>query len=544
MEEKVFEKLLGAEKETEHLEFKEAKNTFNFETGSHSLCGYFVALANEGGGRIILGVKDSFPRNVCGTFAFKDVAKLKKDLLDKFSRRINIEEFFWKENRVLIINVPSRPIGEWLTFKGRALMRVGGSLENMSMDRQKEILNEIFEDYSAKIIDGAEIRDLSPEAIKELRNLLIQSERVEKDINSFSDKQLLIDLGLIQKNKITIAALVLLGKEHSLKKYLPHAEVRFGYKIDDSEIRNDDTKVFSEGYLLFYNNLWDKIDSRNLTLRLPYGLKLLEKKAFDEETLREAINNAIIHRDYSRSGTILIIQTTKSFEITSPGGLLDGITIENIADETRARNKLIADVLFKCDFVEQFGNGVNLMIRNQLSYGKNIPDYRNTTYSKVILKIDGTIQDYEFAKYVYLVTIKKGKILNDKELLILNKIKLNQKVEANEMTNNLLNLELIESLGRDKYILSKKYYRKMDKKGEYTRKRGLDKETNKSLILDHLKKWGKGYMYEFKDVFKREIQKPRINKYLEELKQEGKIELIGNPRAVRGKNAAYWRLKQ
>lgn len=96
MEERVFEKLLGAKKETEHLEFKEAKTTFNFETGSHSLCGYFVALANEGGGRIILGVQDEFPRNVGGTSAFKDVAKLKKDLLDKFSRRVNIEEFFGK----------------------------------------------------------------------------------------------------------------------------------------------------------------------------------------------------------------------------------------------------------------------------------------------------------------------------------------------------------------------------------------------------------------------------------------------------------------
>lgn len=423
-------------------------------------------------------------------------------------------------------------------------MRIGESLENMSMDRQKEILNEIFEDYSAKIIDGAEMSDLSPEAIKELRNLLIQSERVEKDINFFSDEQLLVDLGLIRKSKITIAALVLLGKENSLKKYLSHAEVRFGYKVNDSAIRNDDTKIFSEGYLLFYNNLWDKIDSRNLTLRLPYGLKLLEKKAFDEETLREAINNAIIHRDYSRTGTILIIQTTKSFEITSPGGLLEGITIENMADETRARNKLIADVLFKCDFVEQFGNGVNLMIQNQLSYGKSIPDYKNTTDSKVVLKIDGTIQDYVFARYVYLIAIKKGKILNDKELLILNKIKLNQKIETNEIATNLLDLGLIESLGRGKYILSKQYYRRMDKRGEYTQKKGLDKGTNKLLILDHLKKWGKGYMYEFKDVFKREIQKPRINKYLDELKQEGKIELVGNSRAVRGKNAAYWRLKQ
>ena len=255
MENETFRELLNADKETEHLEFKEARDTFNFTTGSHSLCGYFVALANEGGGRIILGVKDRPPRVVSGTSAFKDLGKLKKALLDKFSRRVNIEEFFWENNRVLIINVPSRPIGEWLTFEGRALMRVDESLENMSADRQREIINEAFQDYSSKVIEDAIMSDLAPEAIKELRSLLIQSERVEKDIDTFRDEQLLIDLGLIQNNKITLAALILLGKEHSLKKYLSHAEIRFGYKIDDSEISNNDTKIFSEGYLLSYNKL-------------------------------------------------------------------------------------------------------------------------------------------------------------------------------------------------------------------------------------------------------------------------------------------------
>lgn len=142
-----------------------------------------------------------------------------------------------------------------------------------------------------------------------------------------------------------------------------------------------------------------------------------------------------------------------------------------------------------------------------------------------------------------MIAIKKEKILNDKELLILNKIKMNQKIEAGDIVNNLLELGLIESLGQKKYTLSKQYYRRMDKRGEYTRKRGLDKETNKSLILDHLKKWKKGYMYEFRDVFKGELQKSKINMYLDELKKEDKIELIGNPQAARGKNAAYWKLK-
>jgi len=542
MDKNTFEKLLRANKESEHLEFKEAKTSFNLIKGSHSLCGYFVAIANEKGGRIIFGVKDELPRKVSGTSI--EIEKLKKVLLNKFSRRVNIEEFFYKGKRAIIINVPSRPIGDWLVHEGKALMRIGESLQNMTQDMQKEIVNEAFSDYSSKIIKGAKITDLSSKAIGELRILLTNSVRVDKNIMSFNNEQLLVDLGLIRQKKITLAALVLLGEENSLKRFLPHAEIRFGYRVDESEIRNDDTKIFSEGYLLFYNKLWNKIDSRNLTLRIVHGFQLLEKKAFEEETLREAINNSIIHRDYSKQGTILMMQTPKSFEVTSPGGLLSGITIENMIDETKTRNKLIADILFKCEFVEQFGNGVNLMVKNQLSSGKNLPDYSKTTNDKVVLKIDGTIQDSEFARYVYLAAMKKGKSLDDKELLILNRIKLNQKVESDDCINNLLDLGLIESPSRGKYILSKQYYRRIDKKGEYTRKSGLDKETNKLLIIDHLKKWKKGYMHEFKDVFRGEIPKGRINSYLDELKKEEKIELIGNPRAVRGPNAAYWRIKQ
>lgn len=541
METEVFEKLLRADKESEHLEFKTAKTNFNLIKGSHSLCGYFAALANEKGGRIILGVKDKIPREVSGTSI--EMEKLKEVILDKFSRRANIEEFFYNKKRTLIINVPSRPIGDWIMHEGRALMRIGERLENMTQDMQKEIVNEAFSDYSSKLIDDANISDLSFDAIKELRTLLTNSERVEKDISSFNDEQLLVDLGLIQQKKITLAALVLLGKENSLKRFLPHAEIRFGYRSEEYEIRNDDTKIFAEGYLLFYNKLWDKIDSRNITLRIVHGLKLLEKKAFEEETLREAINNAIIHRDYSKNGTILMVQNPKNFEVSSPGGLLGGITIENMIDETKTRNKLIADVLFKCDFVEQFGNGVNLMVKNQLSSGKNVPDYSKTTDDKVVLRIDGTIQDAEFARYVYLAAMKKGTSLDDKELLMLNRIKLNQKVEFNDRIDNLLHLGLIESPSRGKYILSKQYYRKIGRKGEYTRKRGLDKEKNKLLILNHLNKWGKGYMSEFRDVFGGDIPKSRINSYLEELKREGKIELIGDPKAVRGLTAAYWRTK-
>jgi ATP-dependent DNA helicase RecG len=222
---------------------------------------------------------------------------------------------------------------------------------------------------------------------------------------------------------------------------------------------------------------------------------------------------------------------------------LPGVTIENIAEETRVRNKLIAEVLDKCEFVEQFGNGVDLMIKNQLSSGKNLPDYSKTTDYSVTLSIDGDIIDAGFARYVSKIALEKNKDLTYKELIVLTQIKQGKMIQSEEITSNLYGLGLIEKVGTRKYILSKKYYSDVDKKGEYTRRRGLDKSRNKELILEHIKHHGRGYMGDFLQIFNNDIPRPTINSWLDELKKDNKIEFMGNPQIVRGKNRGFWRIK-
>lgn len=386
------------------------------------------------------------------------------------------------------------------------------------------------------------LSDLSQDAIKEFRILLKQSGRVDKEIDNFSDEQLLIDLNLINKNKFTLASLILLGTEKTLSEYSSHAEVRYGYKISESEIRNQDVQIYKEGYLLFYKKIWDKINSKNLFLTIPEGLVVKEKRMFEEETIREAINNAIIHRDYSEQESILIEQTKDIIKISSPGGLLSGVTIENMIDRTKTRNKLIADVLYKCGFVESFGHGVNLMVKNQLSLGKEYPNYKETDNYHVVLKINGNIEDPEFTKYVYRITHNLNKILNDEELRTLYSLKDSPQKCLSAKIRKLLDTGIVEKTSRGKYMLSRKYYDYIDKKAEYTRRKGLDKQTNKELIIKHLEYHKKGYISEFMEVLK-DIPKPTINRYLNELKRDKKIDIVGNPKISKGENRAYWELK-
>ena len=101
-------------KEDEHLEFKEAKNRFDFER----LVKYCAALANEGGGSIILGVTDRLPRRVVGSQAFDELERTKAGLIERLRLRIEAGEIRHPGGRVLVFTVPSRPIGVPIPSRG------------------------------------------------------------------------------------------------------------------------------------------------------------------------------------------------------------------------------------------------------------------------------------------------------------------------------------------------------------------------------------------------------------------------------------------
>jgi diguanylate cyclase (GGDEF)-like protein len=128
----------AVESEAEHLEFKEAKNQLDFNT----LLAYCVAIANERGGVLLLGIANKPPRSVVGTKAFPDVIKITTALFNNLRFRVDVEAVQHPDGRVLVFHIPSRPIGHPYHIDGRYLMRSGESLVPMSPDRLKQICNE------------------------------------------------------------------------------------------------------------------------------------------------------------------------------------------------------------------------------------------------------------------------------------------------------------------------------------------------------------------------------------------------------------------
>lgn len=132
---------LVAPAENEHLEFKEAKQQFD----TTRLLRYCAALANEGGGYMVLGVTDKPPRRVVGSRAFAslvDLNRIKAYIVEKLGVRVEVIELPHPDGRVLAFEVPARPVGHPLDFEGAYLMRAGEDLVPMTPDQLRRIFAE------------------------------------------------------------------------------------------------------------------------------------------------------------------------------------------------------------------------------------------------------------------------------------------------------------------------------------------------------------------------------------------------------------------
>ncbi|MFG1294138.1 AlbA family DNA-binding domain-containing protein, partial [Xanthobacter versatilis] len=145
--------------ETQILEFKEAKASFDRE----KLNEYCVAIANEGGGHLVLGVSDLRPRVVVGTSAFQKLVDLVNEVFQRVGFRVEVEEVLHPDGRVVVFTIPSRPRGTAYHLAGRYLMRSGSSLVSMSEDRLRAIFAEGAPDWleepSMSGIDAQEVID-------------------------------------------------------------------------------------------------------------------------------------------------------------------------------------------------------------------------------------------------------------------------------------------------------------------------------------------------------------------------------------------------
>ena len=540
------EELQKLSEREDHVEFKKAEHNYPFAGGQkndprdrrHCVLGYVVALANERGGRLVLGMADARPHEVVGSdFAENETGNLEDEIYKRLYIRVRTEELYDdKQSRVLVINVPSRPVGKALRFEGVPLMRVGESLREMDDAEYFSIISEQDPDFSSRVCEGLTINDLDTEAIENMRKLIADKQK-RADANTIPLKQLLKDLLLINDDgNLKYAALLLLGKSEAINRYLPQANVVIEYRNNQSQVRYSARQEYRLPLFTAIEKIWEYIDQPacNPLLHINDLPRILDCPAFNKETIREALINAMIHRSLQMGADIFIHLYPNMVEISNPGGFPYGVNLGNILTvNSSPRCRLMAEVIEKTGLIERSGQGVDIMFTNCIKEGKPLPDYSYSDDYQVDLRFYGEIPDdafYLFAQDICHQQELESK-LNTFDWLTLHYI-WKGKADAGykESYPKLLEMGLITEDSYFGYVLSARYLQFKSYVKTVAQRYDLN---HIQTVYYVIRRNGHASMSDFVDAFDGILTRKQVRNLIEVLCKTPLIASHGNARATR-----------
>ena len=520
-------------KEGEHFEFKTAENRFSYT----ELQKYASAISNEGGGKIVFGITDKRPRQIHGSKAFDQPERTRKGLID--SLRINVDfELFndGTEKRVLVFIVSARPIGLPVQVDGVAWWRDGDSLVPMPESVRQKIYEESGRDFSAEICNGATLSDLDPNAIETFRKVWLEK-RGNRQIANVSQEQLLRDCeALTRKGEITYAALILFGTHAALGEYLANSETIFEYRASEAAGPAGKREEYREGFFSYFDKLWNEINARNLKLPYQDGFFLYDVYAYNERAVREAVLNAVCHRNYQLPGSVFVRQYNDRIEFESPGGFPSGITVDNILDRQSARNRRLAEIVARCGLVERSGQGMNLIFEESIKEAKELPDFAGTDAHFVRLRLGALITDPAMIRIFREIGERTLSSFSTDDFRVVRYVMDGNPIPRilRSRIGRLVSLGVLERVGRSKVLVSRQYYKAIGKGGTFTRLKGLDNGTNKELLIRHMKDMDNpGLKLSDFQLVLPSLSVRQIQWLLKDLEATSRVYVVGRTKAAR-----------
>lgn len=491
--------------ETEVVEFKKASNGF----GDQELGEYFSALSNEANLRgkpcawLVFGVENSTHKVVGSQYKNSRPAldAMKKKIADQTTSRhtfVEIHAFQYKNGkRVVMFEIPPAPQGIPIDYQGHYYGRDGESLQALSMDKIERIRNQAkLKDWSARIIEGASLEDLDPAAIVKARELYTNAHKDKaNEIASWNDETFLNKAKITIRGKITNAAIVLLGKEDSEYLISPAvAKIKWILRGQDNIER--DYMIVSCPFILAIDKIYDKI--RNLKYRYinPEHRTLFPEEidTYEPYVIREALNNAIAHQDYTLGGQINVVEYDDKLVFSNKGSFIPGnierVLINN-APEENYRNQFLATAMVGLKMVDTIGSGIRKMYNYQRQRLFPLPDY-NLTNNRVEVTITGKILDMNYANI-----LANNTDLSLLDIELLNRVQLGKQLSDNEIAR-LRAKHLIEGR-KPKVYIAKHIAQKVGQKIEYSEHKGLGNKSCEEFLLAALR--------DHKSLSRKEIDK-------------------------------------
>ncbi len=400
-----------------------------------------------------------------------------------------VEEFEYKGCHIVIFEIQAA-LAEPVYFKESSYVRVGSNLTKLS--RFPDFLRRIYnsqKDWSAEIVKDATIDDLDPVAILKAREKYKEVHPgKEKEVDEWDDQKFLNKAHITIKNKITMAAIILLGREESEHYLLPSVcKIRWSLKNEKGE--NLDFKVFSIPMILAIEDLEKQI--RNTTYEFTISGNIFPEKLmrYDEFTLREPLNNAIAHQDYNKGARIEVIEYENDHLVFRNHGIfLPGSAEKVVLDdcpESIYRNPWLVEAMQNVHMVDTEGGGIKKLYEQQKKRFFPMPEY-DFSDRMVTVNIEGKVIDERFARI--LVSVPD---LSMSDLILLDKVQKQKRLTDDE----------IKYLKKKKYIEGRKsnpfLSRMLTKetgnvglKSTYVKNKSFDDEYFRRLIVQYIEKFG------------------------------------------------------
>ena len=303
----------------------------------------------------------------------------------------------------------------------------------------------------------------------------------------------------------TLTGLLLVGREAALQQWVATHEFAFQVLAQQAVKFNEFRR-----YPLLKALDWLETNFRpyNPEREIQVGLFRVPVPRVDLGAFREAVANALVHRDYHRLGAVHVRLDDEGLTVSNPGGLLAGVTLANLlTTEPRPRNRALADAMKRVGVVERSGRGVDTIYRGMLRFGRPEPDYRRTDAQSVVLRLATVDADEAFLKLVVEEERRRGRDLPIDSLIALAALRELKRLTTDELAVHiqrdaaqarrtleaLLEAGLVQAHGATKgrtYTLTPAVYQADGDKAAYTRQAGFSAIQHEQMVLSYARQHG------------------------------------------------------
>ncbi|MBS0500023.1 MAG: putative DNA binding domain-containing protein [Proteobacteria bacterium] len=356
-------------------------------------------------------------------------------------------------------------------------------------------------DMSAEVVADATLADFDPLQRERLRAVIANNPRSDKSLAGLSDEQIDGALSLTTtrdgQRRPTLLGLLLIGRTNSLRQLVPTHEVLFQV-MDGTRVKvNEGSRA-----ALIEIVEWLDLLSRGVNTEQEFneGLFRIGIARVEVDALREAINNALVHRDYARRGPVRVCWHGDELTISNPGGFVEGVNLDNLlTTEPRPRNPALADAFKRIGLVDRTGRGVDTIYAGMLRFGRPAPDYTQSMPDMVKLSISTEPADLAFVRMVLQEQARQDDALPVETLLILTALREGRRLsaadlalplqctgsQATKLLQPIVERGLVQAHGTGRgrqYTLSPQVYKQLGQGAEYARQAAFDELQQVELI--------------------------------------------------------------